>query len=142
MTNCLFSPPFFFTFFFVFFSRRMSFYGGNNNSPLTVPRTTRSVSNHASFYASLSINERFERLGSGQEMDLFGTSVSRTSVKSQMSKSFISFNMYHTDTCVRICKKGLCDYIVAVTICSYHDVSLYPLLTIMERAKVGTHNST
>ncbi|KAG2236438.1 hypothetical protein INT48_003228 [Thamnidium elegans] len=63
----------------------MSFYC--NNSPLTVPitTTTRSVSHRASFYASISINERFERLGSGQEMDLFGTSVSRTSVKSQMS---------------------------------------------------------
>ncbi|KAI9269551.1 hypothetical protein EDC94DRAFT_513360 [Helicostylum pulchrum] len=68
----------------------MSFYCNNNNSSLTVPITTRSVSNHASFYASLSINERFERLGSGQEMDLFGKSVSRTSIKSQMSKSLFS----------------------------------------------------
>lgn len=67
----------------------MSFYHNNNNS-LTLPTvTTRTLSNNVSFYASLSIGERFERLGSGQELDLFGTSVSRTPVKSQMSMAEI-----------------------------------------------------
>lgn len=32
----------------------------------------------------MSISQRFERLGSGQELDLFGKSVSRTNVTSQM----------------------------------------------------------
>lgn len=63
----------------------MSFYY-NNSTPLSLPTTTRTVSNHANFYASLTINQRFERLGSGHDLDLFGKSVSRTSIKSQMSK--------------------------------------------------------
>lgn len=62
----------------------MSFHYNNTSQPLTLPTTiTRTLSN-ASFYGSMSISQRFERLGSGQELDLFGKSVSRTNVTSQM----------------------------------------------------------
>ncbi|KAL7311785.1 Transmembrane BAX inhibitor motif-containing protein 4 [Mucor circinelloides] len=56
----------------------------HNPNRLSLPtEITRTVSN-ASFYGSLSIHQRFDRLGSGQDLDLFGTSVARSSVSSQM----------------------------------------------------------
>lgn len=64
----------------------MSLHNNNIQTPLLPPTTTTRTLSNASFYASLSIGHRFERLGSGQELDLFGISVSRTNVKTQMSK--------------------------------------------------------
>lgn len=65
-----------------------------NANRLSLPtEITRTVSN-ASFYASLSIHQRFDRLGSGQDLDLFGTSVARSSVRCQMSLYFINLCVY------------------------------------------------
>lgn len=62
----------------------------NNSNRLSLPtEITRTISN-ASFYASLSMHERFERLGSGQDLDLFGVSVSRSSILLQMSTYSLS----------------------------------------------------
>jgi hypothetical protein len=57
----------------------------NYNSRLSLPTAITRTTSNASFYGSLSIHERFERLASGQELDLLGISVSRSSVLLQMS---------------------------------------------------------
>lgn len=65
----------------------MSYNYNSAREALPIPtEITRTVSN-ASFYNTLSIHQRFDRLGSGQDLDLFGTSVARSSVQSQMGKS-------------------------------------------------------
>lgn len=114
----------------------MSFYQNSNNTLILPTVTTRSLSNNVSFYASLSIGERFERLGSGQELDLFGTSVSRTSVKSQMSKDKVFHAKNLLTVMNRIRKKSLFNHIYTTIINDYNDIPFYTLFIALARAKV------
>lgn len=93
-----------------------------NANRLSLPtEITRTVSN-ASFYASLSIHQRFDRLGSGQDLDLFGTSVARSSVRCQMSLYFINLCVYliylQYFFVNRIYKKSVFNNIISI---SYHN---------------------
>ena len=64
----------------------MSYVYDPTQAPLLSNVDASRIQTNTSYYASLSLGRRFERLGSGQDLDLFGISVTRTTIKLQMSE--------------------------------------------------------